>query len=242
MALRPSKKRAAKLQAAHDAQVGRLRAQLAGARAELERERLRRAQMSGQATFLMGDIDGTWEVPVRFSATPGGWPAVTTVADSQQLPGLALGSVFALASAYPDQARLEDLGRSGWAIAQAWPLNAPDLLAQLPSFHTRNYMIVTLTSRALREVAVQTSQTAAKAAAENLIPALAAPARPAVPAAAVEPEPAAGASADESAQTLSGQDDNPEADSQRLRVTEKRGVTDNTPPASAGRSNFEILA
>jgi len=242
MALRPSKKRAAKLQAAHDAQLARLRGQLAGARAELERERLRRAQMSGQATFLMGDIDGTWEVPVRFSATPGGWPAVTTVADSAQLPGLALGSVFALASAYNDQARLEDLGRSGWAIAQAWPLNAPDLLAQLPGFHTRNYMIVTLTSRALREVAVRTSETAAKAVAANPIPALTAPApapQPAEPTAAV----AAQLPADESPQALSALGDDPDDGAQRLGVSSKRGVTDDTPPpAGSGRSNFEILA
>ena len=239
MALRRSKKRAAEQQAAYQAQLDRLRAQLAETRAQLERERFRQTQQAEQATFLMGDVEGTWEVPVRFSVTPGGWPAITTVSRCEQLPALAPLTVFALASAYPDQARLEDLEQAGWAIAQAWPLNASDLLSHVPSFHTRRYMIVTLTSRSLRQQAVQASE----AVADIPISAL----TQLSPTEIDQPEPQPTDDTDllaEQQPPFAPGEQAPDEDQQRLRGARPRGVrdTDGQPPAQPGGSNFEILA
>lgn len=132
-----------------------MRGRLAAMEAERAAARQRVATMADDANFLLTDLEGHWEVAVRFCETPDGWPAVVAVEAAENFAQLTPLTVFAVRSAFADRGRIEDLHRRGWAAVQAWPMNAPGLLAAAPGYATDRYVICALTAMPLREAAVE---------------------------------------------------------------------------------------
>lgn len=99
---------------------------------------------------MLSQLEGAFEVPVRWAEGPPGLTAVVTTERPTQAPSLPPLTVLALQSAFPNRARLDNLKDSGWALVQAWPLNAPGALESLPGYRTESYTLCALTSMGLR--------------------------------------------------------------------------------------------
>lgn len=118
--------------------------------AQLRNEENRGEELTQGEAFMLSQLEGAFEVPVRWAEGPPGLNAVVTTERSPQAPGLPPLTVMALQSAFPNRARLDDLKDSGWALVQAWPLNAPGALESLPGYRTESYTLCALTSMGLR--------------------------------------------------------------------------------------------
>lgn len=126
----------------------------AGAYIQRLQEQLRRPQQladgwQGGKRYVLSQLEGAWEVPVRWAEGPAGLQAVVALEGLE--PPLAPLTVFGLQNAFADRARLEELASSGWALVRAWPLNAPGALEQLPGQSNERYALCALTSQALRQ-------------------------------------------------------------------------------------------
>lgn len=115
----------------------------------LKAEEGRTEAWAGSEQFILSQLEGGWEVPVRWAQGPVALQAVVTTGPSPQAPGLAALTVLALQSAFPGRARLEDLKETGWALVRAWPLNSPGLEQHLPGYRADSYMLCALTSLSL---------------------------------------------------------------------------------------------
>lgn len=108
-------------------------------------------QWSGGSRFVLSQLEGEWEVPVRWAESPMGTSAVVTLQEIEEPGGAPALTVFALQSAFPERARLEDLGQSGWAVVRAWPMNLPGGAADLSGSANERYALCALTSMSLWE-------------------------------------------------------------------------------------------
>lgn len=118
---------------------------------QLEAEQGRAAGFRGGGAYILSQLEGAWELPVRWAEGPPGFDAVVTTEASPDAPGLEPLTVMALQSAFPNRARLEDLKQSGWALVRAWPLNSPQGLESLPGYKTDSYVLCALTSSGLHQ-------------------------------------------------------------------------------------------
>jgi len=102
--------------------------------------------------FILSHLEGEWEIPVRWADAPTGTRAVATLQPIKSEHGQADAlTVFALQSAFSDRARLEELGKSGWALVRAWPLNLPGGPESIPGSSNDRYVLCALTSMNLWE-------------------------------------------------------------------------------------------
>lgn len=115
----------------------------------LESGEERAGAWSGSEQFILSQLEGGWEIPVRWAQGPVSLQAVVTTETSPQAPGLEALTVMALQSAFPGRARLEDLRETGWALVRAWPLNSPGLEQYLPGYRADSYILCALTSLSL---------------------------------------------------------------------------------------------
>jgi len=127
------------------------------------RDYIQKIQMEGQARqhsidawqggsrFMLSQLEGEWEVPVRWADAPAGVRAVVTLDQIEEPDGAKALTVFSLQSAFADRARLEDLSQSGWAVVRAWPMNVPGGAANLAGSSNDRYVMCALTAMGLWE-------------------------------------------------------------------------------------------
>lgn len=118
----------------------------------LERERAAKEKSlqdwNGGQQFVLSQLEGAWEVPVRLAQTPVGSMVVSTVEPIMDQEGAEAAPpllCFALQSAFAARARLEEISQSGWALVRAWPVNLPGGLDVLPGTHSEQYVVCALT-------------------------------------------------------------------------------------------------
>jgi hypothetical protein len=112
------------------------------------------ASWEGGRRFMLSQLEGAWEVPVRLAESPTGTRVVATLEPifdeegSQAAPALLS---FSLQSAFAERARLEEVNQSGWALVRAWPINLPGGVDALPGYNSDRYVVCALTSISLWE-------------------------------------------------------------------------------------------
>lgn len=100
--------------------------------------------------LLLTQLEGHWEVPVRWCSAPLDCSLVVSLQPSAAVPTLAQNTVFALQSAFASRAELERFTAEGWALVRAYPLNAPQLLQASPGYKTEEYILCALTTPQMR--------------------------------------------------------------------------------------------
>jgi len=106
----------------------------------------------GGRRFMLSQLEGAWEVPVRLAEAPTGTKVVATLEPIQDENGNQAAPAllsFALQSAFAERARLEEVNQSGWALVRAWPINLPGGVDVLPGYNNERYVVCALTSMSL---------------------------------------------------------------------------------------------
>ncbi len=99
------------------------------------------ARAGGRPTHVLSQLQGAWDAPAVRVEIPMAGMMIATVEPATGAPSIGPLTLFALSSAYKDQARLPNLEREGFALVQAWPLAAPHVLDAAEGYRGEEYVL-----------------------------------------------------------------------------------------------------